>query len=343
MTVQLNTLFVSSDGAFLRKEHDSVVVEVHGEKKAQVPLLHLASVVVLGRGMVSPDLMGAFADSGVHVSFFSPTGRFLARVEGLPGGNVLLRRAQHRAADDAEKTREISRAIVVGKVANTRQFVLHARRDADSPDRKEALGHAAERLEQLLGEVAKAESTDSLRGFEGMAAKEYFGVFSALIKRSEPELAFGGRTRNPPKDRMNACLSFGYALLMQDCAAAAAGVGLDPAIGFLHDDRPGRLSLALDLMEELRVPVVDRLVLAMINRGQLGPGDFRSDAAGGWRLEDAARRKFLASYQEAKQEAVTHPFLEQVAPWGRVPHLQALLLARVLRGDLPVYPPFSVR
>jgi CRISPR-associated protein Cas1 len=343
MTMQMNTLFVSSDGAFLRKEHESVVVEVHGEKKAQVPMLHLASIVVLGRGMVSPELMGALTEANVHIAYLSPAGRFLARVEGVPGGNVLLRREQYRAADNAEKTREIARAVVAGKAANARQFLLHARRDVEDAVRRQTLADAAERIALLLEQLKDAGTTDSIRGFEGMAAKEYFGAFNALIKRDEPELAFGGRTRNPPKDRINTCLSFGYALLMQDCAASACAVGLDPAVGFLHDDRPGRLSLALDLMEELRTPVVDRLVLALINRGQLGPGDFQGDSAGGWRLSDAARKTFLVKYQEAKQEEVKHPFLEQTAPWGRVPFLQALLLARTIRGDLPAYPPFAIR
>lgn len=343
MNVQLNTLFVTADGAYLQKDHETVVVKVEGEKKAQLPLLHLSGVVCFGRVMMSPELMSALVEAGTYVSFFSPTGRFQARVEGMPGGNVLLRRAQYRAADDAEKSLAIARAMVIGKIANTRQFVLHARRDAGDEVRKGVLGDAAERLMVSLREADKARTVDELRGHEGAAAHAYFEAFPSLVKRTEPELAFGGRSRRPPKDRVNALLSFGYALLMQDCAGAAASVGLDPAVGYLHEERPGRLTLALDLMEELRAAVVDRLVLSLVNRGQVGVDSFVEDAAGGFRLNDDARKAFLVAYQEAKRQEVMHPYLEQVTPWGRVPHLQALLLARALRGDLEVYPPFAIR
>jgi CRISP-associated protein Cas1 len=182
-----------------------------------------------------------------------------------------------------------------------------------------------------------------VRGLEGIAAKEYFGSFDALVKREEEAFKLDGRTRRPPKDRMNALLSFGYALLMQDCAGAAAGVGLDPAVGYLHEERPARLCLALDLMEELRAPVVDRLMVSLVNRGQIGPNDIQQEETGGYRLTDAARKTVLVAYQEAKATDVRHEFLEQATAWGRVPHLQALLLARVLRGDVEVYPPFSIR
>jgi CRISPR-associated protein Cas1 len=343
MNVHLNTLYVTTEGSYLHKDHDTVIIKVENEKKAQIPLLHLGSVCCFGRVSLSPDLMGAMATAGIHIAFFSPTGRFLARVEGMPGGNVLLRRQHHRAADDAARSLSIARAMVIGKIANARQFLLHARRDAATDERRAEIGVACERLALHLRGVSTAGSVESVRGFEGIAAKDYFSVFGALVKRNEDAFAFNGRNRRPPRDRINALLSFGYALLMQDCASAAAGIGLDPAVGFLHEDRPGRLCLALDLMEELRVPVVDRLMLSLVNRGQLTRDDFVEEPAGGIRLTDPARKAVLVAYQAAKALEVKHEFLEQTIAWSRVPHVQAQLLARALRGDIDAYPPFSVR
>ncbi|EYF05344.1 type I-C CRISPR-associated endonuclease Cas1c [Chondromyces apiculatus] len=342
MNLHLNTLFVTAERALLHKEHETVVVKIDGEVKAQLPMLHLASVVCFGRATVTPDLMAALAEAGVHVAFLSPTGRFLARVEGLPGGNVLLRRQQYRAADDPTRTLAIARSMVVGKLSNARQFLLHARRDAP-PDARDTLAAAADRLALFLRSAPTAETLDALRGTEGAAAREYFGAFNALIKRNPETFQFAGRSRRPPLDPLNALLSFGYVLLMQDCAAAATGVGLDPAVGYLHEERPGRLALALDLMEELRAPIVDRLVFALVNRGQMSATDFVHEPAGGCRLTDDARKRFLVAYQESKRAELRHPFLEQDTTYTQVPHLQALLLARTLRGDLPVYPPFAIR
>ncbi|MBL8632292.1 MAG: type I-C CRISPR-associated endonuclease Cas1 [Myxococcales bacterium] len=342
MSTLLNTLYVTTEGSQLYKDHETVVVKVEGTKRLQVPLLHLCGIVCMGPIFVSPELMAACCESGIHIAFFSMTGRFLSRVEGMPGGNVLLRRQQHRAADDVACSLRLSRSMVLGKLSGGRQFLLHARRDA-AADRKDALEHAGDRLAIHLAALARAETVDELRGLEGIAAKDYFSVFDLLIKRTEPELHFGGRSRRPPRDRVNALLSFGYALLAQDCAGALAGVGLDPAVGYLHEERPGRLSLALDLMEELRCPVVDRLVVAMLNRSQFAPSDFICDDGGGWRLIDEARKRFLLAYQESKQGDVQHPLLQQRIAWGRVPHIQAALLARTLRGDLDEYPPFVFR
>lgn len=342
MSVQLNTLFVTSEGASLYKDHETVVVKVNGEKRMQVPMLHLGSVVCIGPAYVSPELMAACSEGGIHVAFLSHGGRFLARVEGLPGGNVLLRRQQYRAADDDAQSLRISSAMVLGKLTNTRQFLLHARRDAVE-ERREPLGAVCDRLAQFIRQLPQARTVDEVRGLEGIAAKDYFGVFNALIKRGEEDFRFSGRSRRPPLDRVNALLSFGYVLLMQDCTAALSSVGFDPAVGYLHEDRPGRLALALDLMEELRVPLVDRLVLALINRAQVAAEDLICDPSGGWRLTDEARKRFLVAYQEAKQGTVRHEFLAQDTTWGQVAHLQARLLARVLRGDLDVYPPFTIR
>ncbi|WP_342377068.1 type I-C CRISPR-associated endonuclease Cas1c [Myxococcus stipitatus] len=342
MTTALNTLFITLEGARLNKEGERVVVTLHDEKKAEVPLRHLRSVVCLARAWMTPELLESCVEAGIHVSFFGMTGRFLARVEGLPGGNVLLRRAQFRAADDGARTLEIARAVVVGKLGNARQFLMHARRDAVE-ERKPVLEEAVRRLSGHLRALERAEDLEQVRGLEGIAARDYFEVFPSLLKGEARRFTFDGRNRRPPRDPLNALLSFGYALLAQDCAGALAGVGLDPAVGFLHEDRPGRLSLALDLMEELRAPVVDRLVFSLVNRGQLKPEDFKTEAAGGVLLRDEARKAFLVAYQSAKQVEVQHVFLGQQTSWGLVPHLQALLLARVLRGELDGYPPFAVR
>lgn len=343
MSTALNTLFITQDGTFLRKDHETIVVEVDGKKRLQMPFLHLSSVICLGRTMATPDLMNALTANGAHIAFLDYRGRFLARVEGAPGGNVLLRRTQYRTADDEPRCLEISRSIVAGKLANARQFLLHAARDARTEASQKELQSAAVRLRRHLYGVGKGETVDVVRGIEGIGARDYFAVFSHLIKKNEEAFAFEKRTRRPPLDRTNSMLSFGYVLLYQDCIAACAGIGLDPAVGYLHADRPGRLSLALDLMEELRAPVVDRLVVALINRGQVGPGDFFTEPTGAWRMSDTARKKFLVAYQEQKKEQVHHPLLQRRVAWGQIPHLQAQLLARHLRGDLDVYPPFTIR
>lgn len=339
----LNTLYVTTDGAYLSKEQETVVVSVNRERRQQIPFVAIGSLVCFGRVTVSPELMGALVKHGVGVSFFGYNGRFLARVEGVPGGNVLVRRAQHRAADSPEMRLSVARSAVIGKVVNTRRFLVHAARDAQHDSSREALSRVAEQLGIHLRGVDRSEDLSALRGFEGVAAQAYFGVFNALIKRSGDEFRMEGRSRRPPRDRLNALLSFGYALLQSDCSGALAGVGLDPAVGFLHEDRPGRLGLALDLMEELRVPVVDRLVVAMVNRTEIEPEHLVADAGGAWSLTDVGRKVFLVAYQKAKQMSIHHPFLDQETTWGMVPHLQARLLARCIRGDLDAYPPFEIR
>lgn len=343
MTAALNTLFITQDGTFLRKDHETIVVELDGTKLLQMPFQHLSSVICLGRTMATPDLKNALTAKGAHIAFLDYRGRFLARVEGAPGGNVLLRRTQYRVADDVARSLEIARAIVAGKLANTRQFLLHAARDAASEASRDALHSAAVRLKVHIHATATAATLDAVRGTEGIGAREYFEAFSHLIKKNNAEFTLAGRTRRPPLDRTNSLLSFGYTLLHQDCIAACSSVGLDPAVGYLHADRPGRLSLALDLMEELRTPVVDRLIVALINRGQLTPSDFIGEVTGAWRLTDPARKKFLVAYQEQKKEMVHHPLLDRSVSWGQVAHLQAQLFARHLRGDLEVYPPFTIR
>jgi CRISPR-associated protein Cas1 len=342
MTATLNTLFVATDGAWVHLDHDCIVVKIEREVRLRVPILHLASVICFGRVSLSPELLGELAERSIHVAWLSSTGRMLARMEGIPGGNVLLRRAQFRAADDPIRSLALARAIVLGKVTNQRLVLQHAARDA-AAEAKALLDGAIQRLRNHLHAADRATDLDVLRGVEGIAARDYFGAFPALIKQQNDAFLFDGRSRRPPRDRVNALLSFGYVLLLQDCIGACAAIGLDPGVGFLHEERPGRLSLALDLMEELRAPVVDRLAVSLINLRQLGPDDVRPDEADGFRLTDTGRKTFLVEYQNHKRVELHHGFLDEQLPWGRVPHVQALLLARVLRGDLDDYPPFVIR
>lgn len=343
MSEVLNTLYVTIERASLHKDHGALVVKADREEKLRVPLLHLQGVVCFGPAWVSPELMGALVEQGAHVAFLDFAGRMVARVEGIPGGNVLLRRAQFRAAESAPASLQLARSMVVGKVYNQRQVLLHAARDSEG-ERQQALSGAAHKLAQALRELEKVPaSMDVLRGVEGMAARNYFEVFQQLIRSDDTALVFNGRSRRPPRDRINALLSFGYALLLQDCIAACCAIGLDPAVGYLHEDRPGRMGLALDLMEELRAPVVDRLVLALVNRGQLKAEDIAASEQEGFLLTKEGRKAFIAAHRASHADEIQHRFLERLVTWGEVPHLQALLLARTLRGDLDAYPPFAIK
>lgn len=338
-----NTLYVTQDGSRLSKDGDTVVVTREGQKLLQVPYRHLAGVVCLARAWATPELLHALAESQVSVAFFGATGRFLARVEGLPGGGLSLRRAQFRAAEDDGVRLELARSFVIGKVSNQRALVLRARRDAEDESVRAVLTNALSTLSAMRRAAAEAHDIARLRGTEGASASTYFGVWEHLLKVGDERFRWRGRNRRPPRDAVNALLSFGYALLMSDCSGALAGLGLDPALGYLHEDRPGRLSLALDLMEELRSPVVDRFVLALVNRGQMTASDFVDGPGPEVRLAGEARRRFLAAYQERKGKSLRHDFLARDVTWAQVPHLQARLLARTLRDDLDAYPPFVVR
>jgi CRISPR-associated protein Cas1 len=337
----LNTLYVTTEGASLRKDGENVVAEVNGAERVRVPFHMLTSVVTVGATYISPPLIGALARGGITLVLLDRHGRFEARVEGPVHGNVLLRRAQYRAAEQPD---DIVRGIVCAKVANQRAVLKRALRDyADeySPERRAAIESAAERLRRILHRVAFLnERAEVMRGAEGEAANAYFAVFDHLIRSPDPDIRFRGRSRRPPLDPVNALLSFLYTLLTHDCRSAAEGVGLDPAVGFLHRERPGRPSLALDLMEELRPVLADRLALSLFNRRQLHGNDFETRDAGSVLLSDEARKVVLTAWQERKKEERRHPFLDETAPLGLVPHLQAQLLARHLRGDLDVYPPW---
>lgn len=337
----LNTVYVTTEGAALRKDGENLVAEVEGEERARVPLHMLASVVVYGAIHLSPALVAACAAAGISIALLDRSGRFQARIEGPTTGNVLLRRAQYRAADRPD---EIVRSIVVGKVANQRSVLMRALRDYRDDFDADAAGRIGEAVERLGYVLRRAELSDDgidrLRGSEGEAANLYFSVFGALIRSPDLELRWTGRSRRPPLDPVNALLSFLYTLLTHDCRSACESVGLDPAVGFLHRDRPGRPSLALDLMEEMRPAFADRLALSLINRRQLRAGDFRKLEGGAVLLGDEARRTVLAAWQERKKEERRHAFLDEKAPLGLVPFLQAQMLARHLRGDLDAYPPW---
>ena len=336
----LNTVYVTTEGAALRKDGETLVAEVEGAVVARVPLHMLGGLVAFGPVLLTPALIGACASRGIVISLLDRAGRFEARIEGPVAGNVLLRRAQYR---QAEAGVEIVRSIVMGKIANQRSVLRRAIRDhgEETPAARAALEAATDRIAMILRRVQHADSTtDALRGSEGEAANIYFAVFDHLIRNPDPGLRWTARSRRPPRDPMNALLSFLYTLLTHECRSACETVGLDPAVGFLHRDRPGRPSLALDLMEELRAPMADRLALSLVNLRQLREGDFRRMDGGAVLLSDDARKTVLTAWQERKREERVHDFLAERAPLGLVPYLQAQLLARHLRGDIDAYPPW---
>lgn len=344
MRKHLNTIYVTSEDAWLRKDGQNIVVEVDSAERGRAPIHMIGGVMCFGRAGASPAVLAACAEAGVTVSFLQPNGRFLARVEGARSGNVLLRRTQYRIADDPERTVPIVRGIVAAKAANQRAVIRRALRDhgkAMPEAGLEKLGEAERRLSDVARRTLRADnSVASLRGLEGEAAQAYFSVFNHLIRSDDAAFVFSGRSRRPPLDRVNALLSFLYALLGHDCRSALESVGLDPQVGYLHADRPGRASLALDLMEELRPVLADRLVLSLINRRQLSPADFVVEEGGAVSLKDAARKAVLIAWQERKKDELRHPFLGETITLGLVAHIQALLLARHLRGDLDGYPAF---
>lgn len=334
----LNTLYITRPESYLHKERETVVIKQGDDKLGQFPLLALQNVLCFGQVNVSSALMAACLEAGIGVSFFTEFGKFQAQVTGMPRGNVLLRRTQYRWADSPEKSVSVARLMVAAKVGNGRAVLLREQRNHGE---NVQLAAAAKQMALLLENIRHASSVPQLMGLEGEAASLYFGVFNELIRGQGFE--FSGRVRRPPADPVNALLSFAYVLLASECASALAGVGLDPYVGFLHQDRPGRKSLALDLMEELRAPLADRFVLTLINRGQMQPTDFVTEASGAVRLKDDARKTLLQAYQERKKETLRHPYLEESIELGLLPHAQSLLLARHLRGDMRHYTPFVVR
>ncbi len=336
----LNTLFVTSEDIYLSLDGENVVANREKQVLARYPLHTLSGILSFSYPGASPALMGACAERGISLSFCTPRGKFLARVIGENNGNVLLRRTQYRIADNLEQSCRIARTMIFGKLYNSRWSIERTRRDHGLRLNTEILADASQRIQNLLPEVLKETNLDSLRGLEGAGAIAYFDVLDEMILNHKESFYFHSRNRRPPLDPVNAMLSFAYALLTNDCASALESVGLDSYVGFLHRDRPGRSSLALDLMEELRPCMADRFVLTMINNRQIKPDDFIWRENGNVLLEENARRKFLKNWQEKKREMITHPYLGEKIPWGLVPYVQALLLARTLREDLDEYPPF---
>jgi CRISPR-associated protein Cas1 len=339
----LNTLYITTQGSYLAREAEAVVVKQDGEARLRLPIHTLGGIVCFGHVSCSPPLLGFCAERDVAVSFLTEHGKFLARVVGATHGNVLLRRAQYRLADDEEPRASIARAMVMGKVSNSRIVLLRAARERPSGPEATELEAASRRLAMILSRLESPRRLDEVRGIEGEAAQVYFSSFDHLITLAKEEFFFRGRSRRPPVDNVNALLSFLYTLLVHDCVGALETVGLDPAVGYLHVDRPGRPGLALDLMEEFRPFLADRLVVSLINRRQVNGSGFNKTESGAVLMDDASRKEVLVSWQKRKQEEIQHPFLGERVPLGLLPYVQALLLARHLRGDLDGYPAFFWR
>jgi CRISP-associated protein Cas1 len=335
----LNTLYVTIPGAYLSKDGETVVVRVEQDTRLRVPVHTLESIVCMGLVGCSPALMGFCAERQIALSFLTEHGRFLGRIQGPVNGNVLLRREQYRRADNNDASAAIARSVLLAKIANCRTVLLRADRESSCPSFKPA----CTQLESSLRALDRETSLETMRGIEGDGARAYFGCFDDLIVAQKKDFFFRERSRRPPLDNVNALLSFLYVLLAHDVAAALETVGLDPAVGFLHRDRPGRAGLALDLMEELRPVLADRLVLSLVNRRQVSAAGFKRVESGGVVMDDATRKDVLVAWQKRKKEELLHPFLDERIPFGLVPYVQALLLARYLRGDLDAYPSFFWR
>jgi len=336
----LNVLYVTTPDTYLSLDGENVVILKGEETLLRVPLHNLEGIACFCYAGASPALMGACAERGISLSFFTPNGRFLAETTGFERGNVLLRRTQYRVADDEAKSAGIAKNVLTGKLHNSRWILERAVRDHSLRIDVESVKTAAQSIADSTKALREAENLAQLRGIEGEAATRYFSVFDELILQSKDDFYFRTRNRRPPTDNVNAMLSFAYSLLANDFSTALRANGLDAFVGFLHRDRPGRRSLALDLMEELRAVAADRFVLSLINNRQVSASDFYTHENGAVRMKDEARRTFLSAWQTRKNEEIRHPFLKEKIEWGLVPHVQSLLLARFLRGDLDEYPPF---
>jgi len=337
----LNTLYVMTQGAYLSLDHETVRVEVGGELKLQVPLHHLGSVVTMGNVMISPFFLGKCADDGRAVVILDRNGRYKCRMVGKTTGNVLLRQVQYQAVQDQARTTAIAAGMTAGKVRNARNVLMRSARESATPEEENRLRKSADVQADVLFHLKTPRDADHVRGLEGEAAASYFDVFTLMMKPAERDsLPMNGRNRRPPLDPVNALISFLYTLLLNDCVSALEGVGLDPQMGFLHVPRPGRPSLGLDLMEEFRSFLADRLAITLINRKQVTIEHFEPRPGGAVYLNEKGRKEVVAAYQKRKQEEVDHPLLAEKSPIGLLPHLQARLLARHLRGDLEAYIPY---
>lgn len=340
----LNTLFVTTPEAWVHRDRETVVIEKKGEQLGKIPIHLLQGIVCIGYNvMVSPHLMALCAERGVTISFFNANGHFQARVEGPVSGNVLLRKQQYRLSDDPDSFLPFARASVAAKIQSARTNLQRHLRNHDANDNTDRIRGTILRLGQQIKKLTFCKDPDELRGHEGAAADDYFSVFDHLIVSQKEDFSFSGRSRRPPMDRVNALLSFVYTLVTHDIRSALEGVGLDPAVGFLHRDRPGRPSLALDLLEEFRHSIADRLVLSLINLQVIRKKGFEIGPTGAVIMDDDTRKAVIAAWQKRKQEELRHPFLDQSAPLGIFFHIQARLLARTVRGDLDYYPPFATK
>lgn len=340
MKKHLNTLFVTTQGAYLAKDGETVAVKIEKKTVLRLPIHTLDGIVCFGSIGCSPYLMGFCAENDVAISFLTEYGRFLAMVKGPVTGNVLLRRKQFRMADDDKVSAQVAGFVLTGKFANCRAVLERSVRDHRDKLDQESVKKVSGRLLQYIQKELQKDNLDRMRGIEGDAARQYFSVFDELIFQQKEDFAFTGRNRRPPTDRVNCLLSFIYTLLVHDVRSALESVGLDTSVGFLHRDRPGRPGLALDMMEEFRPVFADRLVLSMINRGQVKPEGFVIKESGAVHMDDDTRKIVLTTYQKRKQEDLIHPFLNEKVQIGKLFFVQALLLARFIRGDLDGYPPF---
>lgn len=336
----LNTLYITSSEYYLSLDGENVIISQSKKEMGRLPLHNLEAIVTCGYAGASPALMEKCAAGNISMTFLSPTGRFRAKVTGKAYGNILLRRTQYRLADDKKQTLKIAQNFMIGKIYNQRSVMNRALRDYGERLDTEKLSLVSAQLKETLQMVREADTMETLRGYEGEAASRYFSRINQLILQQKEEFSFDTRNRRPPLDKVNALLSFTYALLTSMCMAALETVGLDPYAGFMHTDRPGRCSLALDLMEELRAPYADRFALSCINRKMVDSSDFEEKENGAVFLNESGRKKYLSAWQNKKAEKLTHPYLQESIEWGLVPYVQALLLARFIRGDLDGYPPF---
>lgn len=336
----LNTLYVTSENSYLALDGENIVVLEGTVEIGRLPLHNLEGIVSFGYRGTSPALMGACAERNIALCYMTPQGKFLARVTGKIKGNVILREQQYSSAKNEEQSLEIAKNCILGKVHNSRWVLERATRDHGLQIDVERVKIASDFLKKSLNCIQNSQSKEQLRGYEGEAASIYFGVFNELILQQKKDFVFCGRNKRPPLDNINAMLSFVYTLLTNQIASALECVGLDPYIGYLHTERPGRVSLALDLIEELRAPLADRFVLSLINKKVITRKNFKTKENGAVIMDDEARKRLLTEWQNRKKETITHPFLKEKIEWGMVPYVQAMLLARYLRGDLDGYPVF---
>lgn len=336
----MNTLYITSEDSYLSLDGENIVIYEDKEEKGRLPLHNLEGIVSFGYRGTSPALMGACAERNISLCYLTPQGKFLARVTGKVKGNVILRKQQYASSLDEQFGLEIARNCILGKVHNSRWILERAIRDHSMQIDTEKVKSASELLKQSIEMIRNAKTKDSIRGYEGEAASIYFGVFDELILQQKKDFSFSGRSKRPPMDKVNALLSFVYKLLTNSITSALETVGLDPYVGYLHTDRPGRASLSLDLIEELRAVLADRFVLTLINKKMISGRNFTVKENGAVLMDDELRKRILVEWQNKKKEEITHPFLNEKIEWGMVPFVQAMLLARYLRGDLDGYPVF---